>query len=112
MRHAAKVERPSSRDYRPPKAYHGFSNARGAKPEGIIEARLPNVPALNPSSLDEEQIESADKAERRRNAPKKSAPIPEDADSTETDGEVTSYLFEDKMIPEDKVTIMRLTKDI
>jgi hypothetical protein len=70
------------------------------------------VPALNPSSLDEEQIESADKAHRRRGAPKKNAPIPEDEDSTETDGETTNYLFEDKMLPEDKATILRLNKDI
>jgi hypothetical protein len=73
---------------------------------------LPNVPALNPSSLDEEQIESADKAERRRNVPKKNAPIPEEEDSIETDGETTNYLFEDKIIPTDKTMIMRLTKDV
>ncbi len=65
-------------------------------------ALSPNATALNPSSLDEEQIESADKAQRRRVAPRKNAPIPEDDDSTETDGEATNYLFEDKMLPEDK----------
>jgi hypothetical protein len=117
MGHGAKSEKPNPRDYRPPRAHHGFSqkssdNTWGAKPEGIVEASLPNVPALNPSSLDKEQIESADKAERRRIAPKKNASIPEDEDSTETDGETTNYLFEDKMLPEDKATIMRLNKDI
>jgi hypothetical protein len=85
MGHGAKIEKPNPRDYRLPRAHHGFSqkssdNAWGAKPEGIIEAPVPNVPALNPSSLDEEQIESANKAERRRIAPKKNAPIPEDED--------------------------------
>jgi hypothetical protein len=73
---------------------------------------MPNVPALNPSFLDEEQIESADKAQRRRVAPKKNAPIPSDEDSTETDGETTNHLFEDKMLPEDKATLVRLNKDI
>jgi hypothetical protein len=64
------------------------------------------------SLIDEEQIEAADKNERRRNAPKKNAPIPEDEDSTETAGETTNYLFEDKMLPEDKATLLRLNKDI
>jgi hypothetical protein len=81
------------------------------KLEVINEAPTPSVPALNPSSLNEEQIESADKAERRRNAPRKNAPIPEDEDSTRTDGE-TNYFFEDKMILADKNRIMRLSKEM
>ncbi len=117
VRHGGNSEKTNPRDYRPPRAHQGFSpkssvNTWGAKPEGTVMAPLPNVPALSPSSFDEEQIESADKAERRRIAPKKNAPIPEDEDSTETDGETTNCLFEDKMLPEDKATILRLNKDI
>ncbi len=79
---------------------------------GKIVAPLPSVPALNPSALDEEQIESADKAHRRRVAPKKNAPSPEDEDTTGTDSETTKHLFEDKMLSEDKATLMRLKRDI
>ena len=38
----------------------------GDKIEVLNEAPAPIIPALNPSSLNEEQIESADKAERRK----------------------------------------------
>jgi len=38
----------------------------GDKTEVLNEAPAPIIPALNPSSLNEEQIESADKAERRK----------------------------------------------
>ena len=114
------------RDYRPQRENQGFYpkssvNASSGKqvvnPSGDnstvkAEAPLPSVPALNPSGLDEEQIESADNAQRRRVASRKNAPIPEDEDSTGTESETTKYLFEDKMLPEDKATIMRLKKDI
>jgi hypothetical protein len=38
----------------------------GDKTEVLNEAPAPIIPALDPSSLNEEQIESADKAERRK----------------------------------------------
>jgi hypothetical protein len=38
----------------------------GDKTEVLNEAPAPIIPALNPSSLNEEQIESADKAERHK----------------------------------------------
>jgi hypothetical protein len=38
----------------------------GDKTEVLNDAPAPIIPALNPSSLNEEQIESADKAERRK----------------------------------------------
>jgi hypothetical protein len=102
------------RDYRPQRANQGFYpkssvnassdksavNPSSDKSAVKVEAPLPSVPALNPSGLDEEQIESADKAQRRRVAAKKNAPIPEDEDSTGTDSETTKYLFEDKMLPD------------
>jgi hypothetical protein len=52
-------------------------------------------PSSNPSKLDNDQVDAAaEKAENRRCAPKRNAPIPEDDDETNTDGE-TSWLFED-----------------
>ncbi len=107
MRYGGNSDKSNPRDHRPTRANQGFYPKSNVNTLGDK-----TVPALNPSSLDEEQIESADKAHRRRGAPKKNAPIPEDEDSTETDGETTNYLFEDKMLPEDKATILRLNKDI
>jgi hypothetical protein len=117
MRYGGDRVQSNPRDYRPPRANQGFFpkssvNTSGDKSAGKIAAPLPSVPALNPNALDEEQIESADKANRRRIAPRKNAPIPEDDDTTGTDSETTKDLFEDKMLPEDKATIMRLKKDI
>jgi hypothetical protein len=65
---------------------------------------------ISPSGLSIEQIESAEDAERRRNAPRKNAPIPSDGDSTgpEDDG----FLFADKLLPSDKLKIKRLQKEI
>jgi hypothetical protein len=114
------------RDYRPQRENQGLYpkssvnatsdklvvNPSSDKSAVKVGAQVPSVPALNPSGLDEEQIESADNAQRRRIASRKNAPIPEDEDSTGTDSETTKYLFEDKMLPEDKATIMRLRKDI
>jgi hypothetical protein len=98
MRYGGDRVQSNPRDYRPPRASQGFFpksnvNTSSDKSAGKIVAPLPNVPALNPSALDEEQIESADKAHRRRVAPKKNAPIPEDEDTTGTDSETTKHLF-------------------
>jgi hypothetical protein len=69
------------------------------------------IPSSNPSGLDEEQIKSAEKAEIRRRALKRNAPIPEEEDSTNTDGE-TDMLFENRLLPDQKVKIAQLVKDI
>ncbi len=66
---------------------------------------------INPSDLNWLQRESAEKAEVRRRAPPKNAPIPSDGDDTNTDGE-TSYLYEDKLSPAEKSRILRLTTEI
>ena len=66
-----------------------------------------NVKSTNPSDLNREQRDAAEKAERRRRAPQKNAPIPEDGDSTNTDGE-TSMLYENKMLPAAKSQILKL----
>jgi hypothetical protein len=65
----------------------------------------------NPSGLDEEQIESAEKAEIRRRAPKRTTPIPEEDDSTNTDGE-TNRLFKSRLLPDQKAKISQFVKDI
>jgi hypothetical protein len=65
---------------------------------------------MYPSRLSIEQIESAEDAERRRNAPRKNAPIPSDGDSTEPEDD--GYLFADKLLPSDKLKIKRLKKEI
>ena len=70
-----------------------------------------HIPSSNPSRLDEEQIESAEKAEVRRRAPKRNAPIPESDDSTNTDGE-TNRLFESKLLPEQKAKISKLLQEM
>ncbi len=67
--------------------------------------------STNPSNLDREQRESAEKAEVRRNAPRKNAPIPSDGDETNTDGE-SDLLFEDKLLPAQKHHIRTLEKAI
>ncbi len=67
--------------------------------------------STNPSDLNREQRESAEKAEVRRRAPRKNAPVPEDSDETNTDGE-TSYLYQDKLTPAEKSRILRLTTEI
>jgi hypothetical protein len=69
------------------------------------------IPSSNPSELDEEQIESVEKAEIRRRAPKRNAQIPEEDDSTNTDGE-TDMLFENRLLPDQKAKISQLVKDI
>ncbi len=60
---------------------------------------------------EQEQIESAERAEIRRRAPKRNAPIPESDDETNTDGE-TNHLFENRLLPEQKIKISRLLKDM
>jgi len=67
--------------------------------------------STNPSHLDREQRESADKAEARRKAPRKNAPIPSDGDETNTDGE-SNALFADKLLPADKQRILALEQSI
>ena len=66
---------------------------------------------VNPSSLDWEQRESAEKAEEQRSARRKNAPIPSDGDETNTDGE-TSNLYEDKLSAAEKSRILKLTTEI
>jgi hypothetical protein len=67
--------------------------------------------STNPSDLDREQRESAEKAEVRRRAPRKNAPIPEDGDETNTDNE-TSHLFQDKLSTAEKSRILKLKTEI
>jgi hypothetical protein len=69
------------------------------------------VLVINPTRLSVEQIESAEDAERRRNAPRTNAPIPEEDDSTGTEDD-TGLLFADKLLPSSKLKIKRLKKDI
>jgi hypothetical protein len=77
---------PAKRNVNP--AYNPFIHS-SAQPQrqDVITFR-----STNPSDLNREQRESAEKAEVRRRAPKKNAPIPSDGDETNTNGE-TSYLF-------------------
>jgi hypothetical protein len=70
-----------------------------------------SLQSTNPSQLDREQRESADKAEVRRKAPRKNAPIPSDGNETNTDGE-SDLLFADKLLPADKQRILALEKSI
>jgi hypothetical protein len=70
-----------------------------------------NVKSTNPSDLNRDQRDAAEKAERQRNAPRRNAPIPEEEDSSNTDGE-TSWLYEDKLLPEQKSQILKLTTAI
>ncbi len=67
--------------------------------------------STNPSDLNWEQRESAEKAEVRRRAPGRNAPIPSDGDETNTDGE-TSVLYEDKLLPAQKSQILKLRTEI
>ncbi len=69
------------------------------------------IPSSNPSRLDEEQIESAEKAENHRRAPKRNASIPESDDEINTDGE-TNKLFESKLLPEQKTKISKLLQEM
>jgi hypothetical protein len=84
-------------------AYNPFIHA-SVQPQrrGIV-----NVKSTNPSDLNREQRDAAEKAERRRRAPPRNAPIPEDGDSTNTDGE-TSMLYQSKLLPAQKSQILQL----
>jgi hypothetical protein len=104
--------------YRPPRNEPSPSTRAWAEqPQRQLASMKPQrqdtvpIPSSNPSRLDEEQIESAEKAEIRRRAPKRNAPIPESEDETNSDGE-TNYLFESKLLPDQKVRISRLLKDM
>jgi hypothetical protein len=61
--------------------------------------------STNPSNLDKEQRESAEKAEVHRSARKKNAPTPSNGDETNTDGE-KSNLYEDKLTAAEKSRIL------
>ena len=61
--------------------------------------------------MNEEQIESAEKAEKRRRAPQSKVPIPQSEDETNSDGE-TQFLFENKLLPDQKVRISNLLKEM
>jgi hypothetical protein len=98
------------RAYRPPKAFHGFSQKSSDNSWGDNQGSS-SAPAINPTRLSVEQIESAEKAERRRNAPTRNAQIPEEDDSTGTEDD-TALLFADKLLPSDALEIKRLKKEI
>ncbi len=88
-------------------SYNPFIHARDqTASQDVISFR-----STNPSNLDRNQRESAEKAEVRRSAPCKNAPIPSDGDETNTDGE-TDMLFEDKLLPEQKSLIQKLQTTI
>ena len=70
-----------------------------------------NVQSTNPSNLDDEQRESADKAAVRRKAKPKNAPIPSDGDESDSNGE-SDRLFADKLLPADKQLIQKLERVI
>jgi hypothetical protein len=111
-----KVTKPDHRAYRPTKAFHGFAqrpsdNTWGDKQEAMSTMQSSSAPVINPNRLSIEQIESAENAERRRNAPRRNAPIPEEDDSTGTEDEA-ALLFADKLLPSDKLKIKRLKKKI
>jgi hypothetical protein len=98
------------RAYRPPKAFHGFSQKSSDNAWGDNQGSS-SAPVIKPTRLSVEQIESAENAERRRNAPRRNAPIPDEDDSTGTEND-TALLFADKLLPSDKLKIKRLKKDI
>jgi hypothetical protein len=94
--------------YRPPNpSYNPFIHTRNQP----IRQDVDSFQSTNPSNLDDEQRESAEKAEARRKAPRKNAPIPSDGDETNTDGE-SDLLFADKLLPADKQRILALEKSI
>jgi hypothetical protein len=101
--------------YRPPNpvqkrvkpSYNPFIHV-GNQP---IRQDVVSFQSTNPSNLDWEQKASAEKAEVRRKAPPKNAPIPSDGDETNTDGE-SDLLFADKLVPEAKELIRELEKAI
>ena len=65
----------------------------------------------NPGRLNDEQIESAENAEKRRSAPRNKVPIPQSEDETNSDGE-TNFLFESKLLPDQKARISKLLKEM
>jgi hypothetical protein len=72
-------------------AYNPFIHA-SVQPK---RREIVNVKSTNPSDLNRDQMDTAEKTERQRNAPRRNAPIPEEEDSSNTDGE-TSWLYEDR----------------
>ena len=76
-----------------------------------IRQDIVSFQSTNPSHLDWEQRASAEKAEVRRKAPPKNAPIPSDGDETNTDGE-SDLLFANKLVPEAQQQIRALNKTI
>jgi hypothetical protein len=98
-----------TRAHRPPKAHHGFSQKPSDNTWGDNQESS-SAPVSYPSGLSIEQIESCEDAERRRNAPRRNAPIPSDGDTTEPEDE--GYLFADKLLPSDKLKIKRMKKEI
>jgi hypothetical protein len=98
-----------TRAHRPPKAHHGFSQKPSDNTWGDNQESS-SAPVMYPSGLSIEQIESCEDAERRRNAPRRNAPIPSDGDSTEPEDD--GYLFANKLLPSDKLIIKRLKKEI
>ena len=92
---------------RPNPSYNPFIHARD-QPAG---KDVVSFQSTNPSNLNRDQRESAEKAEARRSAPRKNAPIPSDGDETNTDGE-SDLLFEDRLLPAQKQHIQMFQKTI
>jgi hypothetical protein len=71
---------------------------------------LAEMKSSNPGRLNDEQIESAENAEKRRSAPRNKVPIPQSEDETNSDGE-TNFIFENKLLPDQKARISKLLKE-
>ena len=71
---------------------------------------LAEMRSNNPSRLNEEQIESAENAEKRRRAPRNKVPIPQ-TDDEFSDGD-TNFIFENKLLPDQKARISKLLKEM
>ena len=69
-----------------------------------------HLSSSNPGRLNEEQIESAEQAEKRRSAPRRKVPIPQ-TDDEFSDGE-TNFVFENKLLPDQKARISKLLKEM
>ena len=69
-----------------------------------------HLSSSNPGRLNEEQIESAEQAEKSRSAPRRKVPIPQ-TDDEFSDGE-TNFVFENKLLPDQKARISKLLKEM
>ena len=69
-----------------------------------------HLSSSNPGRLNEEQIEYAEQAEKRRSAPRNKVPIPQ-TDDEFSDGD-TNFIFENKLLPDQKARISKLLKEM